>query len=122
MAGMKISLDAAMRARDISQPTRAQETAAERADEAQPRTTPAPARPRPHATAPGVEEAAVAPVADADRQGTNTPRGGTARASGAADANGAQLIPSPQPASTPDREPARRRRMRRRPPEFRGEP
>jgi hypothetical protein len=128
MAGMKISLDAAMRARDISQPTPAQETAAERADEAQPRTTPTPAptRPRLRPTLPGVgvreKKAEVVTVADADRKGTDSPRRGTVRASEATGPDDAQILPSLPPASTPDRQLPGRRRMRRRPRDSRGEP
>jgi hypothetical protein len=84
MAGMKISLDSAMRARDVSQPQAADEAAAERAETALaaskpgPGTGPAPSGQVP-ATTPGLESIpAGQPQADGPERrnaGTATGRG-----------------------------------------------
>lgn len=129
MAGMKISLDAAMRARDISQPTPAQETAAELADEAQPRPTLAPARhiprlapsPLPSEQVPSRTAAVPAAPSPSPAPAPAPAPTPAARASEATGPSGAQL-PSPQQARADVPHPPRRRRMRRRPRGFPGEP
>lgn len=81
MAGMKITLDAAMRTRDISQPSPAQEAAAERAEAAQARSARTTARPprKPQVLsalqpAPAATAARADKVIGPDDAGPDTPR------------------------------------------------
>lgn len=101
MAGMKITLDAAMRTRDISQPTPAEEAAAERADAALPSHPTASPHPRPPAPTP-------APPTPAPTTPTPAARAGEAISPDDAGPN----IPQPARPREPPR--AARRRMRHR--------